>query len=153
ATDTGPSKDAGPAAASAAPAAPAPAASAHAAPAHAAPAPAAPAPAHAAPEPAASAPAASAPAASAPAASAPDAASDAPVEASLSSSPAEPETSVDHAPAISPPPAVELSMPDEEWAELLPPVAVPVGDPDSPASPPGKAPPGDSRSFRRFSEG
>lgn len=40
-----------------------------------------------------------------------------------------------------------------EYAILLPPTALPVGDPNSPAPPPGKAPPGDSRSFRRFHEG
>lgn len=36
------------------------------------------------------------------------------------------------------------------FAELLPPHRIESGDPDAPAPPPGQAPPGDSRSFRRY---
>lgn len=38
---------------------------------------------------------------------------------------------------------------DAVFAELLPPEAIGTWDPDAEAPPPGKAPPGDSRSFRR----
>jgi hypothetical protein len=39
---------------------------------------------------------------------------------------------------------------ESEFAELLPPHRIESGNPDAPAPPPGKAPPGDSRSFRRY---
>ena len=44
-------------------------------------------------------------------------------------------------------------VPDTEFAQLLPPGAIDQGEADSPAHPPGKAPPGDSRSFRRIHGG
>jgi hypothetical protein len=50
-------------------------------------------------------------------------------------------------------PQASLPAAESEFAELLPPDAVRVRDPDSPAPPPGKAPPGDSRSLRRHHEG
>ncbi len=42
---------------------------------------------------------------------------------------------------------------DDEYADLIPPDAIEKRDPNSPAQPPGKAPPGDSRSFRRTRDG
>jgi hypothetical protein len=36
------------------------------------------------------------------------------------------------------------------WAELPRPIAIPTLPPESPAPPPGRAPAGDSRSFRRW---
>ena len=43
--------------------------------------------------------------------------------------------------------------PESEFVELLPPIAIQPGDPDSPAHPPGRVPRGDSRSLRRFHDG
>ena len=61
-------------------------------------------------------------------------------------------------PSAPPAPAEQPSapapmVPASEFAELLPPQLVGQSDPQSPAPPPGKAPPGDSRSFRRIHDG
>jgi hypothetical protein len=55
------------------------------------------------------------------------------------------------APAAAPAPAEEGE--ESALAELLPASAIEAWDPNSPASPPGKTPPGDSRSFRRIRNG
>jgi hypothetical protein len=94
--------------------------------------------------PAASAPAAPAAAVAAepaPAAAAPEQASPAPVTP----------------PRPAPAPAGDFAAPPEldaaaEFAELLPPRFIQKWDPSTPAPPPAKAPPGDSRSFRRRTE-
>lgn len=86
-------------------------------------------------------------AAEAPAAAAPAAAA-APEAASVP--PASPPRPTPPPPSEFPPPP-ELD-PTAEFAELLPPRYIQKWDPNTPAPPPAKAPPGDSRSFRRRTE-
>jgi hypothetical protein len=84
----------------------------------------------------------------------------APAAASAPPAAAEPEpASVPPAtpPRPAPAPAGDFAAPPEldasaEFAELLPPRFIQNWDPSTPAPPPAKAPPGDSRSFRRRSE-
>ena len=76
------------------------------------------------------------PAAAAPAAEAPEPAAPAPAAAA----------SAEQAP-------VPKANPEAEFEVLLKPKNIQRWDPSAPASPPGKAPPGDSRSFRRRQEG
>lgn len=52
-----------------------------------------------------------------------------------------------------PAPAAPQADPEDELEALLRPRDIQPGDPDAPAPPPRKAPPGDSRSFRRYQDG
>lgn len=52
-----------------------------------------------------------------------------------------------------PAPTVPQAEPEDEFEALLKPKNIQPGDPDAPAPPPRKAPPGDSRSFRRYQDG
>ena len=74
---------------------------------------------------------------------------------------AEPAASRTAEPAAEPQPSPQPSgaapdpsmmEPAAEFAELLHPMLIGERDPDAPAHPPGKAPPGDSRSFRRMGD-
>lgn len=63
-----------------------------------------------------------------------------------------PEPAEQSRPAASEPASPSMMVPAAEFAELLPPMLVSGRDPDAAAHPPGKAPPGDSRSFRRVGD-
>lgn len=67
-----------------------------------------------------------------------------------SPAPAAPRPAAAPASEYAPPPELDAAA---EFAELLPPRFIQSWDPSTPAPPPAKAPPGDSRSFRRRSDG